>query len=245
MAPAIITISKPPYSRSASRASSGAAVRRAACSRMPLLPRQTCVVEPGTSADQGVESRTGELVSHQRGRGRVADAHLAEGRRVRRHGYAQGLAGAQSRFALLRGHGRLHREVARARRDPPRHQARRLNGVAGDAGIHHLQLHAVGPGEHVGGGGAGKKVGHHLPGHGLGVGRDGLGRNAVVTGEEGQAAASQFGREGILNAGDLGGDGLHHTQGTRRLGLGVDGASNRLIKRAGDGRDMEHASPSG
>ena len=35
--------------------------------------------------------------------------------------------------------------------------------------------------------------------------------------KEGQAAASQFGREGILNAGDLGGDGLHHTQGTRGL----------------------------
>ena len=55
------------------------------------------------------------------------------------------------------------------------------------------QLHAVRACEHVGGGAAGEEVRDHLPCHRLRVGGDALVRDAVVPGEQGEAAAMQVG----------------------------------------------------
>ena len=231
MAPAIIAISKPPYSARASAAASAAGGAGGGAREDRALAGEAGVVEAGAAADERVEREAGELVGDERGGGGVADAHLAEGDRVP---VAVGAEGA----ALARARGRARPAViagsARALRVPgPMRRESRSGCSIGAPATPASTTRSAAPTERaktLAAAPPARKFSEHLPGDRLRVGGDALGGEAVVGGEDGQLAGPHPRRERAAGAGDLGGEVLDAAEGAERLGLAVDPAAERRLQ---------------
>ena len=86
IAPAIIAISKPPYSASTASGIGGGRPPRASAGEQTALAGQAGIVETGAAAghrlEPGAAGFADQAVGEQRGGGGVADAHLAEAHHV-------------------------------------------------------------------------------------------------------------------------------------------------------------------
>ncbi len=103
--------------------------------------------------------------------------------------------------------------------------------VGGHADVDDHHAGADLAGQHVDGGAAGAEVGHHLGGDLLGPGRDALGDDAVVAGEDGHGAGRGHRRRAAAgDAGELAAERLQPAERARRLG---EAAVERLRLRHG------------
>ena len=202
IAPAIAAISRPPSRR---RTSSGScemlAMQRDGGAHRVGLAFQRRVVGAGAAADPVLRRAAVEAAIDRRRRGGVADAHFAQAQQV----------GA--------GGERLHAERHRRRAGPfvERRLARDVAGRLLERQLEHAQRNVEGLADLIDRRAAGGEIGDHRLGDRGRIGRDALGDDAVIAGEDGDQRRVDVGGA-ALPAGEPFGDVLQPAERTGGLG---------------------------